>query len=214
MDKGTQMATEFELGLAATVGAMPDVIAAQQFNATFAPVDGVDYSWVVKHAERKYELLLDAFRHLDDKASGVITYLGSVTGLVAAGVVATAATSRLNVWAVAAFLPAFICAAVAVGLAAHARRPRGICHPPSIYAAIQDAHFAGRFGLKDASATSLGRWHLTVVTMYHVVEAKAAWVNRATWWLFGAVALLGLPLLVVVGRLAYSLPVVYPIVTP
>lgn len=199
---------------AAHVAATPGLHAAGKFNRDFGPIPDVDYEWVCDLAEKKFDLATDTYRNLDDKAGAVVTYLGGVTSLVAAGVVTAAATARLNGWVVAAFFPAFAAAAAAVVNAARARDPRAIYHPPRIDVMVRDAHHAAAHGMKNTRAISLGRWHVAVEGMYLAIAEKGQLVSNATWAMAWAVVLLGLPLLTVIVRLATGLPIVYPPTAP
>jgi hypothetical protein len=60
--------------------------------------DGVEYKWVWEYAKELWELRSKVFNVLDDKADGIIKYLGGGTGLFAIGLLAKAdsTSSYLN----------------------------------------------------------------------------------------------------------------------
>lgn len=161
----------------------------------FTPKKDVDYGWVVAYAKDRHASALATFKGLDDKASAIITVLGSGAGLLTLGSLAGIAAAKVPPVVVLAALPSMLLAVLAVGFAAWARRPTDFYDPPSIDAAAELAELHDQAG----EAAFLRQWHRTLEHNKPVSDRKATHVERATWCMVAAVALLFVPLLVSVA---------------
>lgn len=164
----------------------------EEFFATFVPVEGYDYGWVVKLAKERYDSTRVDFKNIDDKAAHLMTYLGSGTGIVLAASLAGVTAGQVSPWVALLALPAFGAALFSLGMAAHARSPRALhCQPSARNAAqiVADERYKA-----DAEACLIPTWTLAASLNQAEIDAKAGHLSRATWALFAALALLVLPM--------------------
>lgn len=163
---------------------------AQHFAHTFEPQTDGKYGWIPTYAKDQSAYYDATFRDLDDKASALITYVGSGTGLVTFGTVVAGSASGLSPWVMLATLPAIVAAIVAVWRAANVRKARLVFSMPSVRDAIDYAHYFG----DRAEAAWLGMWNVRIKQMIVTVESKATDLNRSVASFRVALVLLLLPL--------------------
>jgi len=89
---------------------------------------GMEYGWTVEYSKERLSYLNGVVDALDDKASSVINYLSTFTGLSVVAVVYAAA--QMNPLVALASIPAIIAALSAVGNAIKARTPAAFFMPP------------------------------------------------------------------------------------
>lgn len=174
--------------------AHPAALRAQQFQRSFAPKDGVDYAWVEQYAKEQYQSLQKTFNDLDAKATAIINYMTSGTGLFTLGTLVAAAGAKLSPWIVGAALPSILSAIAAIVFAALARRPMTIFPPPP---PEQMADMAERFMEPGRGrAYMIPVWQWCDALLRHPIDVKARYLDLSTWCMIATVSLLLLPLLV------------------
>ena len=175
---------------------------ASEFKRTFDPLPDVDYGWVVAQAKEQLDDTVKIGRVLDDKATAIITFLGSGTGLLTVGLIAALADGKVNPWVTLCVLPAVICATVAVAFAVVARSPRNVYRPPDVRSAIRYAEFFPKTG----AAAFLAQVHYAICLLDVSTGRKARLVGMASWGLVVSLGLLLLPLTVMIARKFADLP--------
>jgi hypothetical protein len=147
--------------------------AAWEFQRTFEPMDGIDYSWIPEYAKAEYANYWEALKALDDKADKLIQYMGAGTGFVALFSI-YAKEGAQHVWAIA---PAAVLLLISLALAVIARAPQAHHYPPFtseaiLYAEAYDAKDKGRieFMAKFAAASVA----LKVAGQYKAVHLRWA----------------------------------------
>jgi hypothetical protein len=129
----------------------------------------IDYKWVSDYAKSLWEHRLKLFAVLDDKADGIIKYLGGGTGLFALGVLAKVDSSTAYIaWCT---MPAVLLALCSIGLAMWSRRPRLSAGLPSVKNAIDYANNLPKES--EALGAFLGQWNLACEDMRLVCARKA-----------------------------------------
>lgn len=170
------------------------VAEATRFCNEFKPEPGVDYGWVLARAKEQYALAETTFKALDDKASSIVTYLGSGTGALALAWTAAVTSNNVLPGVGACAFPAFCAAFWAVKKAMYARSPRGCAYPPSGKEAARRADYYHDAAAKEAEYSTVGQWHYAAAVMQWAADKKADAVNEAALYLTWAVGLLSLPL--------------------
>ena len=170
-----------------------EVAAAVAFNERFIALPGVKYEWAVKHARDQYAQAETAFKAVDEKAASILGYLGTATGVFAAGVIAKLADGQIDPRIALAATPSFILAGLALVFVALARRPFDCAYPPTACDAADRANWYGPDGT-EAEASMIGAWHLATALVQHATDKKTRWFASATWMLVSTVAGLVLPL--------------------
>ena len=167
---------------------------AADFDRTFEPQAGVEYEWVTKHSREQYDDAKKVFDGLDAKATAIITYLSSRTGLITLGSIAAIATEKVPAEVVWCSIPALVCSCIAIVFALRARRPLPV-YPPS--GADKVVGIANHYkSAKNAEAAFLSHWHLLTVLLRPTIYIKSWNVDYATRLIVATVALLFLPLFV------------------
>jgi|SRR5579864_160387 len=154
--------------------------------------EGVEYGWVLEYAKTRYEHCSKILSILDDKADGIIRYLGGGTGLFALGALSKidSANSHLVWWS----LPAIFAALVSLWFAWRVRKARTVPSLPSVLDAKEN-YAEGCPTDGAAKAAFLGQWNLYCEGTRVECHAKAALLDRATCCYFIALVLLVLPLI-------------------
>src|SRR5665213_1138224 len=88
---------------------------------TYKPKVGTDYLWVATHASEEYQRLESILDALDDKADGLIKYLGAGSGLLSLAF--SPALSNGNWITALQACPTLILLVAAIFFAAQARTP-------------------------------------------------------------------------------------------
>jgi hypothetical protein len=170
---------------------------ALEFMEAATAKEGVeDYKWVLDYAKGLWEYRNKVFALLDEKAEGIIKYLGGGTGLFAIAALAKVDSSNnyIAFWT----LPAIVVALVAILLALLSKAPGPFPSPPTIENAKQYAD-----GLKTeqaAIAAFLGQLNLACEKARLICECKAKVVGCAVIATYTALALLLVPLLVAISQ--------------
>lgn len=174
--------------LRAIVEADEDCRKARRFAGRFKPKEGEDYTWSYEYAEGAYSRLADTMDALDAKADSIVNYVGAFSGFA---VIALAYEAVTVDWTLGiAVFPTFICAVVAIAMAAKARRPAAIPQPPSVEDALRFVHVHG----SESKARFIPQFHVATQAMRVVASAKGALVRSASHFFVWSVVLLVVPL--------------------
>lgn len=173
----------------------PDILAvkaAELFDNTFEPQEGVDYGWVVKYSREQYDDAKKVSEALDAKATGIITYLSSSTGLLTVGSIFAISTDKVPAAVILCALPAMVCSCIALVLALYARRPLLVFPPSDVPNVVSIAnHYKSA---KNSEAAFLSHWHRLTVLMRPLLAIKGWNLKWATNMVVWTVCLLILPL--------------------
>lgn len=167
-----------------------EYLKALDFEERIQPIEGVDYEWAWDYAKGAYDRLATIYSKLDEKADGIIKYLGGGAGLFTIGMLTN--LDKIPAAYLAWSIPAVIVAVLSVIVANLARKPNDSSLPPSVESAFR---YADSFN-KTAKASFLGQWHLACEGMRLAVETKALRVTWATWLYVASIALLLVPLVI------------------
>ena len=179
----------------------PAVATARVFDRTFEPLPGVEYGWVVKYSREQYEEAKKVFDSLDVKATTIITYLSSGTGLLTIGSVVAVATDKVSAAVVLCSVPAIVCSCVALVFALRARRPLPVEQPSGVDKVVGIAnHYKSE---SNAEAAFLSHWYLLTVLLRSPIYIKSWNVGYATKLVVLTVALLLAPL---IAALVFQVP--------
>jgi len=160
---------------------------AREFAKTHALQHAVDYGWVIKYAQAHYERMVTSARILDEKASGVVNYLGAMTGIAA--VVAASQVPREPSWLPLCILPAIVLAVAALACALKARMSTDMPLPPRIPSAVEFAESCGDTAEVDFALY----FHQACEEVKMLALRKGKWLNAALWLFLAAVAAMALP---------------------
>ncbi|MCI0743484.1 MAG: hypothetical protein L0Y72_31030 [Gemmataceae bacterium] len=168
----------------------PDYLAAK--NAKVEVKRGVDYNWVAEFAKDHWNRLDAIFKHIDEKADGLIKLFGGGTGLLALSTFFAINKNTVNIYLGA--IPAFVLAILTVALAIWARAPLRIFIPPSVAAAKRCADEAR----EHAQGAFLKLWHQTCEYLRLCNEEKSRRLKLATICCWLTLASLIIPLIVAI----------------
>lgn len=164
---------------------------AAEFRARFVPVEGGNYQWIEETAAERYAALLSIYNRLDDKASSIVTYIGSAAGLIATGVTFGVSKRDITIETAGVSLVPLMCALGAVVCATLARTTRIHRSPAPSTRLICD--YYASYG-EEARAMLMPIWNAAESGMVDSNTVRSTWVNRALWCTVGAVACLALPI--------------------
>ena len=162
---------------------------ALEFAQGFEPQDGVDYAWVSDYGYKDYVHVSETTNILDEKADGVIKYLGAFSGI--ATIVATYGAMAVD-WKVGVcIIPALVLSIMAISQAAKARTPMGMPAPPPTNKAIE---YAEAYGVAAEAKFAPQIWAASE-GMAAVNDEKSGLVRRSMRLFVWAVVAVTLPLL-------------------
>lgn len=168
---------------------MSAVAEAYEFAGTHALREDVDYRWVVDHAKAHYERAVTSARILDDKAAGVINYLGAMTGVAA--VVAVSQMPAKPWWLPLALVPVVVFASGAMVCAVRVRRTVGMPLPPDVPSAVKYAEECG----PTAEADFALYYGVACREVQELAETKGWWLDWALRLFVGAIIALLVPII-------------------
>lgn len=182
--------------LEAAIAGDPGARAADEYQRTHQPVEGIDYRPAEAYAKEVYLHARQVFKNLDEKATVIINYLASGAGLFTLGSLAGVAAAKVPPLVVWLALPSMGCAVAAIVLATLARRPRPVFPPGNATqaAAVAEACVDEALAKKMAWAL-LAQWNLLTALLRRPIAAKGWYIERANWCLVAAVGLLLVPLI-------------------
>ena len=164
----------------------------------------VDFDWLYEYCKFCFERALKIHSTLDEKADGIIKYLGGGTGLVTIAAISNARAE--NSYLYACLIPSVFFAILSILVACSARLPRTISDMPPVEAAYQLAKMKGEGDQRVGKAYFIAAWHQNVEHIHAVCKTKARLVSWSH-WLFGlSIFFLPVPLIMAayVGNMSLS----------